>query len=76
MMANAVNDTERHRMKREAWDRSQRNDEGKIKRIWKGEEKGILGWNLGWGSNSRKEKERFWRRIVLEGNRKRIAEDN
>jgi hypothetical protein len=40
MMANAVNETERHRRKREAWDISQRNDEGRIRRdFW--------SWNLG-----------------------------
>ncbi len=43
MMANAVNKTERHKRKKEAWDRSQWNDEGKIRRIWKGDDEGIFG---------------------------------
>jgi hypothetical protein len=36
MMANVVDEIERHRRKREAWDKSQRKEEKGIRRIWKG----------------------------------------
>jgi hypothetical protein len=69
MMANVVNERERHRRKREAWDRSQRNDEGKIRRIWKGEKKGIFGLEVGGGKQLTRGEGAFWEEDSLEGDR-------